>query len=143
MQAVTPGAVPFEAAEHLISRGIAVDDEAVRRAMRLAFDEFKIVLEPSGGAVVIGSVPSDGTYDVFVQGLTMTGNDDPAFGSGAPLLLLATGAAESATRLPASVSTRPANSSSSRTAITADSDKWQRRTKSSTIVGSGDSSART
>lgn len=48
MQAVTPGAVPFEAAEHLISRGIAVDDEAVRRAMRLAFDEFKIVLEPSG-----------------------------------------------------------------------------------------------
>jgi threonine dehydratase len=48
MQAVTPGAVPFEAAEHLISRGIAVDDGAVRRAMRLAFEEFKIVLEPSG-----------------------------------------------------------------------------------------------
>jgi threonine dehydratase len=48
MQAASPGAVPFEAAEHLISRGIAVDDEAVRRAMRLAFEEFKIVLEPSG-----------------------------------------------------------------------------------------------
>lgn len=48
MQAVTPGAVPFEAAEHLISRGIAVDDEAVRQAMRLAFEEFEIVLEPSG-----------------------------------------------------------------------------------------------
>jgi threonine dehydratase len=48
MQAVSPGAVPFEAAAHLISRGIAVDDDAVRRAMRLAFEEFKIVLEPSG-----------------------------------------------------------------------------------------------
>ncbi len=59
-----------------------------------------IVLEPGGGAVVIGSVPSDGTYDVFVQGLTAAGNDDPAFTSGAPLLLPATGAAESAARLP-------------------------------------------
>jgi hypothetical protein len=59
-----------------------------------------IVLEPSGGAVVIGSVPSDGTYDVFVQGLTSTGNDDPALANGAPLLLPATGAAESAARLP-------------------------------------------
>ena len=48
MQAASPGAIPFEAAEHLISRGVAVDDEAVRRAMRLAFEEFKIVLEPSG-----------------------------------------------------------------------------------------------
>jgi len=59
-----------------------------------------IVLEPNGGAVVIGSVPNDGTYDVFVQGLTTAGNDEAAFASGAPLLLPATGAAESATRLP-------------------------------------------
>jgi threonine dehydratase len=44
MQAVTPGAVPFEAAEELISRGVTVDDQAVRRAMRLAFEEFKIAI---------------------------------------------------------------------------------------------------
>jgi threonine dehydratase len=56
MQAVTPGAVPFEAAEHLISRGIAVDDEAVRRAMRLAFEEFKIVLEPSGAIALAAAL---------------------------------------------------------------------------------------
>jgi threonine dehydratase len=56
MQAVSPGAVPFEAAEHLISRGIAVDDEAVRRAMRLAFEEFKIVLEPSGAIALAAAL---------------------------------------------------------------------------------------
>src|SRR5437016_5395286 len=43
----TPGAVPFEAAAHLVSRGITVDDDTVRTAMRIAFEEFKIVLEPS------------------------------------------------------------------------------------------------
>ena len=37
MQAVSPGAVPFEAAEHLIARGIAVDDAAVRRARELGY----------------------------------------------------------------------------------------------------------
>jgi len=39
--------VPFEAAAHLVSRGITVDDDTVRTAMRIAFEEFKIVLEPS------------------------------------------------------------------------------------------------
>src|SRR5262249_26272162 len=56
MQAVSPGVVPFEAAEHLISRGIAVDDEAVRRAMRVAFEEFKIVLEPSGAIALAAAL---------------------------------------------------------------------------------------
>ncbi len=56
MQAVTPGAVPFEAAAHLISRGIAVDDDAVRRAMRIAFEEFKIVLEPSGAIALAAAL---------------------------------------------------------------------------------------
>jgi threonine dehydratase len=56
MQAVTPGAVPFEAAEELISRGVTVDDETVRRAMRLAFEEFKIVLEPSGAIALAAAM---------------------------------------------------------------------------------------
>lgn len=56
MQAVSPGAIPFQAAEHLISRGVAVDDEAVRRAMRLAFEEFKIVLEPSGAIALAAAL---------------------------------------------------------------------------------------
>jgi threonine dehydratase len=56
MQAVSPGAVPFEAAEELISRGVTVDDQAVRRAMRLAFEEFKIVLEPSGAIALAAAI---------------------------------------------------------------------------------------
>ena len=56
MQAVSPGAVPFEAAEHLIARGITVDDAAVRRAMRMAFEEFKIVLEPSGAIALAAAL---------------------------------------------------------------------------------------
>ncbi|MGH9644820.1 MAG: threonine ammonia-lyase [Terriglobales bacterium] len=56
MQAVSPGAVPFDAAGHLISRGIVVDDAAVRRAMRMAFEEFKIVLEPSGAIALAAAL---------------------------------------------------------------------------------------
>ncbi|MBV9726842.1 MAG: threonine/serine dehydratase [Gammaproteobacteria bacterium] len=56
MQAVSPGAVPFEAAAHLIARGIAVEDHAVRRAMRIAFEEFKIVLEPSGAIALAAAL---------------------------------------------------------------------------------------
>ncbi len=56
MQAVSPGAVPFEAAAHLISRGITADDSAVRRAMRIAFEEFKIVLEPSGAIALAAAL---------------------------------------------------------------------------------------
>jgi threonine dehydratase len=56
MQAFTPGAIPFEAAAHLVSRGITVDDETVRLAMRLAFEEFKIVLEPSGAIALAAAM---------------------------------------------------------------------------------------
>ena len=52
----TPGAVPFEAAAHLVSRGITVDDDTVRTAMRIAFEEFKIVLEPSGAIALAAAL---------------------------------------------------------------------------------------
>jgi threonine dehydratase len=56
MQAFTPGVVPFEAAAHLVSRGITVDDDVVRQAMRIAFEEFKIVLEPSGAVALAAAL---------------------------------------------------------------------------------------
>jgi threonine dehydratase len=62
MQAVSPGAVPFEAAAHLISRGITVDDDAVRRAMRIAFEEFKIVLEPSGAIALAAALEQRASF---------------------------------------------------------------------------------
>ena len=56
MQAFTPGEVPFSAAAKLLSRGITVDDDTVRFAMRLAFEEFKIVLEPSGAIALAAAL---------------------------------------------------------------------------------------
>src|SRR5207302_1962177 len=53
----TPGAVPCEEAAHLVSRGITVDDDTVRTAMRIAFEEFKIVLEPSGAIALAAASP--------------------------------------------------------------------------------------
>ena len=62
MQAFTPGAVPFEAAAHLVSRGITVDDETVRQAMRIAFEEFKVVLEPSGAIALAAALRHRGDF---------------------------------------------------------------------------------
>jgi threonine dehydratase len=45
-----PGEITFALAQRLLAGSIAVSDDEVRRAMATAFDEFKLVLEPGGGA---------------------------------------------------------------------------------------------
>jgi threonine dehydratase len=45
-----PGEVTFPIAQRLLAGGFSADDNAVARAMALAFDRFKLVIEP-GGAV--------------------------------------------------------------------------------------------
>ncbi|MER8584882.1 threonine/serine dehydratase [Mesorhizobium sp. M1338] len=45
-----PGDAPFAAVKTAGVRGITVDDSSVRRAMRIAFERMKLVLEPSGAA---------------------------------------------------------------------------------------------
>lgn len=45
-----PGDAPFAAVKTAGVRGITVDDQSVRRAMRIAFERMKLVLEPSGAA---------------------------------------------------------------------------------------------
>ena len=63
MQAFTPGEVPFTAAAHLLSRGITVDDDTVRTAMRIAFEEFKIVLEPSGAIALAAALRHSAEFE--------------------------------------------------------------------------------
>jgi threonine dehydratase len=46
----SPGAITFPIAKHLLAGGLSADDAAVAKAMALAFDRFKLVIEP-GGAV--------------------------------------------------------------------------------------------
>jgi len=53
--APTPGELTFEVNRRLIDGGVAVSDADVMEAMRFAFDEFRVVVEP-GGAVALASV---------------------------------------------------------------------------------------
>ena len=55
--AETPGRLPFEILVDRASGGLVVSDAEVRQAMRFAFQNLKIVVEP-GGAVALAAVLS-------------------------------------------------------------------------------------
>jgi threonine dehydratase len=50
-----PGEITFEITRRLVGEGLAVTDEEVRAAMRFAFAELKLVVEP-GGAVALAAI---------------------------------------------------------------------------------------
>jgi threonine dehydratase len=52
LQAATPGEVTFAAARETLAGGFVVSDAEVRTAMERAFQDLKIVLEPSGAAAL-------------------------------------------------------------------------------------------
>lgn len=76
--APSPGALTFPLNQRYLRRGLTVSDQEVRDAMRFAFDELKLVVEP-GGAVALAAVLSEklplaGKH----TGLVLTGgNVDP------------------------------------------------------------------
>jgi threonine dehydratase len=47
-----PGALTFSVNEKLLAGAVAVNDADVRRAMRFAFEHFKLVVEPGGAAAL-------------------------------------------------------------------------------------------
>jgi threonine dehydratase len=55
--AESPGRLPFEIHRKLFDAGLTVSDREVRDAMRFAFQNFKMVVEP-GGAVSLAAVLS-------------------------------------------------------------------------------------
>ncbi|REJ74543.1 MAG: threonine/serine dehydratase [Acidobacteria bacterium] len=55
LQAPRPGDMTFAINRQLVAGGLVVDDDEVRAAMRYAFSELKLVLEP-GGAVALAAV---------------------------------------------------------------------------------------
>lgn len=77
--AQTPGEMVFEVAKRNLSGSLVVTDDEVRDAMRFAYHELKLVVEPGGAAglaaVLSGKLPTkDRTIAVVLSG----GNVDPA-----------------------------------------------------------------
>jgi threonine dehydratase len=64
LQAMAPGAAPFDAAQEAGVEGATVTDDQVRAAMIAAFEQLKLVLEPSGAAAIAallaGRLPARG-----------------------------------------------------------------------------------
>jgi threonine dehydratase len=57
-----PGVAPFAAVRKAGVHGLAVTDQSVRKAMKIAFERMKLVLEPSGAASLAALL--DGGVDV-------------------------------------------------------------------------------
>ncbi len=60
--APTPGVLTFALAQRLLAGSIAVSDDSVRTAMAVAFEDYKLVVEP-GGAAALAAVLS-GKLDI-------------------------------------------------------------------------------
>ncbi|HLY58787.1 MAG TPA: threonine/serine dehydratase [Stellaceae bacterium] len=78
LMAPTPGRMTFAINAPRLAGGVVASDDEVRHAMAIAFQEFKLVLEPGGAvalaAVLAGRLPDAKTVGVVASG----GNVDPA-----------------------------------------------------------------
>jgi threonine dehydratase len=77
--AVTPGELTFEVAKRNLAGGLAVTDEEAKAAVRYAFEELKLVVEPGGAvslaAILAGKLPLRGKT---VAAVLSGGNIDPS-----------------------------------------------------------------
>lgn len=80
LQAPTPAVLPFSINQKGLSGVLLADDDAVLRAMRFLFDEFRVVAEP-GGAVALAALlnnPPESFSGKNIVVIISGGNVDPA-----------------------------------------------------------------
>jgi threonine dehydratase len=56
LQAIMPGEIPFAVSRTRLAGGLTVSDDEARDAMRIAFAELKLVLEPSGAVALAAAL---------------------------------------------------------------------------------------
>lgn len=77
--APTPGEITFALARRFLSGSIAVSDDEVRRAMSVAFEDYKLVVEPGGAAALAAAL--SGKLDIKGKAVAVVasgGNVDSA-----------------------------------------------------------------
>lgn len=75
----TPGVLTFEINRHTLSGGISVSDDAVRAAMRFAFDHLKLVVEPGGAVALAAALEGLSAIEAKRVGIVLSGgNVDPS-----------------------------------------------------------------
>ena len=78
----TPGDLTFAVNHRLLAGGLSVTDVEVAEAMRAAFAELKLVVEPGGAAALAGAlhrrVPDQDSRDLTIGVVLTGGNVDPA-----------------------------------------------------------------
>ena len=76
---MTPGELTFEVAKRNLAGGLSVTDEEAKAAVRYAFEELKLVVEPGGAvslaAILAGKMPLQGKT---VAAVLSGGNIDPS-----------------------------------------------------------------
>jgi threonine dehydratase len=79
LMAAMPGEITFEMAKRNLAGGLSVTDEEAKAAVRFAFRELKLVVEPGGAvslaAILAKKLPLEGKA---VMGVLSGGNIDPA-----------------------------------------------------------------
>jgi threonine dehydratase len=66
----SPGQMTFDIMKELVTDGLVVSEEEVRAAMRFAFQELKLVVEPGGAAalaaILAGNIETEGRVTAVV-----------------------------------------------------------------------------